>query len=274
MFRSLMPETLTRAFLFAPAFPSEMLELGLRLTSPRLPGASASAISLTLKHRPESGTEVRIADGQRTLCVSRSPASQAGEPARLQVSARDGARPPVVAETTAADLAKLELPPSFKKLHAELLRWLQQSAPALFGGLAGNETPAAPQEQPLPANADAPAQSAGEEDERGSAPAQPALRTYTLARDGAPDMKFEGRLLASVVQPYRNARSHAFSVLETKGKRIIAVKTGLSMWAGERARQEIGTFDKLEDITGFFGFGDLAKALYDQLSLQTAEHVD
>jgi hypothetical protein len=268
MFRIFTPE-LTRAFLFAPIRLDEGFDFSLTLPA-SAGGKAGSPRSLRLEGKSLSpaGTQVRLSDGPRSLQIEIQPPTKGAHSLPpLKVTAIDEAGTPKVFEPSLSELLKLDLPPEFKSLYAELLRWLQQTAPGMFAGAAGKGAAA-------PAADESHYEAPVEGDERGSPPADAPLKSYVLACDDAADVQFEGRVLAAAVQPYRNGRSHAYSVFETRSKRIVAAKTGLSMWPMERSRQEVKVFEKLGSVTDFFGFNTLAKTLYDQLGLKTAVRVD
>jgi len=269
MFRMFAPE-LARAFIFAPAVPRSAFNFSLHLGAPGVgKDKPLRRFLLEGKSLSPSGTQVRISDGPRSLQVEIRPtAAPSNSPFKIFLTTKDETSGSKEVQVTLPELIKLEMSGSFKALHSELLRWLQETSPDLFGGLAGKEYPAST--APASSHFEAPV----EGDERGTPPAEPVMKSFVLACDDAPDLSFEGRALAAVVTPYRNGRAHAYSVFETKAKRIVAVKTGLSLWPAERPRQEVKALDTLQEITGFFGFGPLAKHLYDKLGLQTAVTVE
>lgn len=100
------------------------------------------------------------------------------------------------------------------------------------------------------------------------------FRAYQLHNDNAPDVRCEAKVLGQVNRPFMNLRSEIFTVLETKGGKKLAVKTGLSMVPGERSRQSVKVAESDADVVEFFGHGRLAKELYETINLDTTQQVD
>lgn len=100
-----------------------------------------------------------------------------------------------------------------------------------------------------------------------------SLKTFALANDSGPDVRFEGRVLASSLRASRSLRSMLLSVMETKGGKIVAVRTGLSLVPGERNRQDVYVLDDLSGLPAVFGHDAQAKQLYSQLSLTVVQDI-
>lgn len=108
----------------------------------------------------------------------------------------------------------------------------------------------------------------------GEAAPEHELEVIQLVNDGDADVRFEGRHLMSVSSVPRNGRTQTFSLYLTKGKRYVAVKTGHSIWPGERPRQEVKVIENTQDIPEFLGYSPLAKELYKRLDLDLANVVE
>jgi hypothetical protein len=92
-------------------------------------------------------------------------------------------------------------------------------------------------------------------------------KQYRISCENGPDVKFRGKLRAGVSSPVRNGRHHVYSVFETPAGTLICLKEGISYWMSERTLSEFKVIEKLEDVVPFFGFSNLAKALYRQMGI-------
>ena len=116
------------------------------------------------------------------------------------------------------------------------------------------------------------------------------MQDHVVPRDGEPDLKFKGRLLASAAPEFDNqGRWHELRVFQTQGGKFVLLKVGRSILAGERDTFKARVHDPdspgvlahpmpevkyREAVTQFFGFTDLAKQLYTKLHLGTEEIID
>jgi hypothetical protein len=130
---------------------------------------------------------------------------------------------------------------------------------------------------------------------------------HVVVRDGQPDLKFRGTLLASVASDSaRTGRWRELRVYRTAAGKKVFFEIGRSILDGERDKFEARVFDPMEGtqwsvgpggklvsfgplkyktdearaqaektaITDFFKFTDLAKKLYAKLGAATEESID
>ena len=87
---------------------------------------------------------------------------------------------------------------------------------------------------------------------------------YDIENDDAPNLKFEGELLA-IASSYKPG-SERWTVLELykteKGKFYVCVEVGKTMIEGEHQRQKAIFVSDLAEVRDYFGYGWLAKNLY------------
>lgn len=217
--------------------------------------------------------------------------SQNGHTYRLNVPSRaDSAQTPKVTVTLepaggqpqefvleGSKLFDVKFSGPFAELHEKVLAYLKKTLSAdrlndlKSGGKPADTAPAKPTETPSPAQ---PAQSGTAEApaDVGAAADVPSaqedrFRWFLVQRQDQPDLRFRGECKARAESPLRNGRQHAYTVFVTPSGKWVAIKQGLSMWLAERDIAEVKVVDKVEELVGFFGYGWLAKAIYDQLGL-------
>lgn len=117
-------------------------------------------------------------------------------------------------------------------------------------------------------------------------------KEHTVPRDGSPDLKFRGTLLASAAPEYNNQnRWREYRVYRTRSGRYVFSSIGRSLMDGERdkfeatpwpystsnASNKVGeeTREQFANaLTNWFEFDQVAKELYRKLKIDTAEHID
>ena len=117
-------------------------------------------------------------------------------------------------------------------------------------------------------------------------------KAHTVQRDGEPDLKFRGTLLASAAPPcYGQDRWREYRVYKTKGGTYVLSRIGRSILSDERDKFEAESWkpdpsDRVWDEAGwreaelsdrlirFFKFDQLAKQLYAKLNVDTAKQID
>jgi hypothetical protein len=122
---------------------------------------------------------------------------------------------------------------------------------------------------------------------------------HVVIRDGLPDLKFRGTLLASVAPDYPiRDRWRELRVYKTAGGKKVFSEVGRSLLSGERDKFEARVFDPNNRYTGmpfppsvyesdaqreaaerkqmvdFFQFSELAKKLYAKLGAETGEVIE
>ena len=108
-------------------------------------------------------------------------------------------------------------------------------------------------------------------------------KEFTVQREGEPDLKFRGTLIASVApECYGQDRWREYRVYKTAGGTYVFSNIGRSIRSDERDKFQVktwrepaflaNTFD--EAVTNFFRFDQLAKQLYAKLNIDTTERID
>jgi hypothetical protein len=107
---------------------------------------------------------------------------------------------------------------------------------------------------------------------------------HLVRRDGEPDLRFEGALLASAAPDFRGQdRWREYRVYRTAGGAYVFSKVGRSVLEAERDKFEADMWKEnpifpqstWEDrMTRFFGYDQLAKQLYEKLKVDTAERLE
>lgn len=104
------------------------------------------------------------------------------------------------------------------------------------------------------------------------------METFTLTRDGGKDVRFSGEMLGE-------ASSHAgrgeeqnrwaeIRLYRTGGGKYVCEQVGRTQTPGEHDRHTVVVCDTVEEVINFFGFGWLAKELYQRAGIDAVEVVD
>lgn len=157
----------------------------------------------------------------------------------------------------------------FEPAKAEVLEIL---APSQTASRPAAETGAASSEETPPPAKQTPAEGPTEPPVARNEPDN-GFRAYRIAREGKPDLAFQGKLLASVQSTYWGGRAWLLAVYETPGGKYVAVKTGLSLLPGEVSTQHAFVADSLAAVPAELGYSRLAKSLYADLGLDPVESV-
>jgi hypothetical protein len=226
-----------------------------------------SNTGMSLHSDAKNGVLFKFTQGPRSYQVQIPANAQNLDDAAILLKLEKVGRAAQTCSVTGAQLAQLKLSDEFVELHKTAMAHLKQfysmgtqpktddskaSAPSL------NEATNSPSEP-----ADSPAQEA--------APT-PEFSDHLVVRDNLPNLKFKGKLLASVCTAPRNGRQRVYSVYESESGKKIGVKKGVSYWLGERDMAEASVFESTDDLLKFFGYDTLAKFLYQELSL--VEHAE
>lgn len=231
----------------------------------------------------QDGFVLAFTEDDRSYKLVLEPRKSAAEPFKLKVTLLDGDnRQEHLFDGTTLFSAKM--PEEFQALHARVRDYLKAMLPKELW--AQFET--APQAGPRPAAA-APEPStttAGETAafagsapaSTGSATAQPQetdpFEWFVVRRQGQPDLRFKGKLIARVDSTIRRGRKTIFQVFQTPSGKFVGIELGVSYWAGERDLVNSLVTDNLESLVSLFGYSHLAKALYSQLALATEEVIE
>lgn len=101
------------------------------------------------------------------------------------------------------------------------------------------------------------------------------LQEFVLRNDGNADIAFTGFRLgwASSIHPKNNKRWTDLNLYVTETGRYICEEIGRSTEPGETNRCTVEVADSLPDVFEFFGYGWLAKKLYDHAQVNLPERV-
>ena len=98
---------------------------------------------------------------------------------------------------------------------------------------------------------------------------------YLVPRDQLPDLAFPGVRIAAVNDRGNNAdRWLVVEIYRTAGGRYIVARTRATTYPDERDQHEAIIAEDVGEITGFLGFGPLAKEAYQQAGIDAAERVE
>lgn len=102
------------------------------------------------------------------------------------------------------------------------------------------------------------------------------MKQFTLDVNNGPDIRFVGKLVAQVDNLDTHAKMNYWvemSLYQTQGGKWIASRTKRHHNANRPEPCQAEVFEELNDITGFFGFGWMAKDLYEQAGLEFIVYV-
>jgi hypothetical protein len=104
------------------------------------------------------------------------------------------------------------------------------------------------------------------------------METITIERDNEPALRFTGEKIAEVSSRHfegpRSSRWTELTLYRTAKGRLICEQVGKSLWVGESNRRKAAIADNADEVLAFFGFGWLAKDLYDAAGIDAAQDID
>lgn len=106
------------------------------------------------------------------------------------------------------------------------------------------------------------------------------LELITLDNDNAPDVSFNGWLLADSSNRYESGpynertRWMELSLYKTAGGNLVAQTVGRSLWQGEVDRYKVKICKTEQEVIDFFGFSDSAKNIYKKVGISTELKVE
>lgn len=101
-----------------------------------------------------------------------------------------------------------------------------------------------------------------------------SMDTFTLERDNDRDIRFKGELIATARSRESGGRWTELALYKTQGGTFICHQIGRTMWGRERDRFSAAICRSNEEIINFFGLRWLAKELYGEAGIDTAQQVD
>ena len=109
------------------------------------------------------------------------------------------------------------------------------------------------------------------------------MELITLINDNAPDIRFNGELVASVMSSSDSSSSNysgsvgrwmELDLYRTAGGKFVCQSIGGTRWDGEKDRYKAAVCETEADVIEFFGHGWLAKDLYEEAGIVDAVEVD
>lgn len=108
----------------------------------------------------------------------------------------------------------------------------------------------------------------------GQPAATPDAQQFMVKRDGLPPLRFAGWEEACVYSEWVGNRMTDLTLYKTKGGRFVCVRNVVEVFFGKTEWHEVKSCSTLAEVGEFFGYGDLAKQLYEEAFLTIAEDVD
>jgi len=108
------------------------------------------------------------------------------------------------------------------------------------------------------------------------------LEWFVIQRDDGPAYKFRGEKIGYARSSNNNAHpdysgstghSEKLGLYKTQSGKYVCEKVGYSQWQGQRTRYAACVCDTVLDVGHFFGYGWLAKDLYDDAEIEIAIEV-
>lgn len=97
----------------------------------------------------------------------------------------------------------------------------------------------------------------------------------TVKNDNAPDLRFTGELMATASSRSNDTtRWTELELYKTQTGKFVCSEIGYTQWQGERDHYKAKACNSVEEVTQFFGYGWLAKRLYERANLDTAIDLD
>lgn len=97
----------------------------------------------------------------------------------------------------------------------------------------------------------------------------------TVKNDNAPDIRFTGELMEMASSRSNDTtRWTELELYKTQTGKFVCSEIGYSQWQGERDHYKAKVCNSVEEVTQFFGYGWLAKRLYERANLDTAIDLD
>lgn len=102
---------------------------------------------------------------------------------------------------------------------------------------------------------------------------------FTVRRDNEPDLHFTGTLVASennklVQDGLLSGRWKKMDLYQTKAGKYVCQLIGKTTYEGETDRYSGAVCNTKAEIVAFFGYSNLAKDLYEQANIKSAQSVD
>lgn len=109
-------------------------------------------------------------------------------------------------------------------------------------------------------------------------PMEIEMRSYLLPNDNAPDLSFDGSVIATVSsRKNEGPRSERWTVLilyKTDGGLFVCQRIGKTTMPGEIEKSEVATYADALGVVNFFGYGWLSKDLYRNAGIHVVDRVE
>ncbi|HAV1239649.1 TPA: hypothetical protein JGU28_004427 [Salmonella enterica] len=110
------------------------------------------------------------------------------------------------------------------------------------------------------------------------------MKTYTLDIDNARNIRFTGEIIGSAASSDNNAMGHSYSgetgrwtelrLYRTSGGNFVCHQIERTCWQGQRDCFRGKICKNLKEVFEFFGYGWLAKDLYDDAGLEYIKFIE
>ena len=107
--------------------------------------------------------------------------------------------------------------------------------------------------------------------------------TFTIERDGEPDLRFTGTKIAGTSNsPDRGhsdwsgqtGRWTTLRLYKTDGGRYVCHRVEHTQWQGDHDTSAAEACDNLDEVQAFFGYGRLAKEIYYEANIEAVQEID
>lgn len=99
------------------------------------------------------------------------------------------------------------------------------------------------------------------------------MKKIEIKVEGWQDLSFTGELLARIESSWLG-RWEALTLYRTEGEKFICVKQYVTCWKDDNNSSTIKTVEKHQDVIDFFGFGKMAKELYEKAGIDAVKLVE
>lgn len=97
------------------------------------------------------------------------------------------------------------------------------------------------------------------------------MRQRKIHVDNAPDLVFQGEILADEMSDKDHGRWTEITLYKTLRGLYVCRRAQLTLWVKEQDRHTARTVDDHAAVVDYFGYSDLAKRLYDHAGITAYE---
>lgn len=100
------------------------------------------------------------------------------------------------------------------------------------------------------------------------------MENYILKNTNNPRVKFSGELIATASEETGIGTSQTFNLYKTVSGKHIGQKEMRTQWQGANDSFIVKIFNSYDDIFAFFGYGDLAKEIYNKAKIDESIEIE